>query len=491
MTIQFQCPLCNAPFRVKDELAGKKARCNKCGGSMVIPQIVPQFKMAIGHQATLSPDSNRKWTVAERQQRVLKAFQGDLPPNRIPVTYRLSILLVAVVMVVLPLVYIAFILLVGSGVVYHLTHHTGMFQVVRGKALILAFIVYLAPLVIGVIAVIFMFKPLFARRANIRRSRSLTPEGEPILFEFVERLATAVGAPKPKRIEVDSDVNASASFRRGWISMLLGGDLTLTIGVPLVAGLTTRQFAGVLAHEFGHFRQGAGMRVSYIVRTVSYWFTRVVYERDQWDVWLEDVTDDMDIRIAWVFFVARGFVWLSRRLLWVLMVIGHLVAGVLLRQMEFDADRQQTRLVGSDCFEGTMHRIHELSAASEKSLYDVVSFLRKGSLGDNLPKLVMFNATTMPAKVKSNLRKSVTEASGGLFDTHPSAKLRIASAHNERAEGVFQLDGPASDLFVHFDALCKNVTWDFYRDVTNVQIKPEELGSIDALIANLETDWAT
>lgn len=63
--------------------------------------------------------------------------------------------------------------------------------------------------------------------------------------------------------------------------MLFGNDLVLTIGMPLVLGLSLRQFAGVLAHEFGHFSQGAGMRLTFIIRTISVWFTRVVYERDQ------------------------------------------------------------------------------------------------------------------------------------------------------------------------------------------------------------------
>lgn len=52
----------------------------------------------------------------------------------------------------------------------------------------------------------------------------------------------------------------------------------LTIGLPLVAGLSLQQLAGVLAHEFGHFSQGAGMRLTYIVRSINAWFLRVVYE---------------------------------------------------------------------------------------------------------------------------------------------------------------------------------------------------------------------
>jgi Zn-dependent protease with chaperone function len=70
---------------------------------------------------------------------------------------------------------------------------------------------------------------------------------------------------------LDLQVNASASFRRGFLS-LFSRDLTLTIGLPLVAGLTVRQLGGVLAHEFGHFAQGAGMRLTFVVRSVNAWF---------------------------------------------------------------------------------------------------------------------------------------------------------------------------------------------------------------------------
>lgn len=233
------------------------------------------------------------------------------------------------------------------------------------------------------------------------------------------------------------------------------------------------------------------MRISYIVRKVSLWLTRVVYERDEWDEWLEHVTDDLDIRVGWMFFMARGFVWLSRRVLWVLMVIGHAVSGVLLRQMEFDADRQETRLAGSECFESTTRRIHQLGAASQKSFSDLLVLFKQGRMGDNLPKLVMFNEMTMPARVKGELRKSLEESTTGLFDTHPSAKERIASSRQENAAGIFRLESPAAQLFVHFDALCKNITWDFYRDVTGVHIKPDDLESIDDLIAQRDSHGAT
>jgi len=37
MPIEFRCPNCDALFRVKDELAGRKAECARCGNVSVIP----------------------------------------------------------------------------------------------------------------------------------------------------------------------------------------------------------------------------------------------------------------------------------------------------------------------------------------------------------------------------------------------------------------------------------------------------------------------
>ncbi|MAD80571.1 MAG: M48 family metalloprotease [Pirellulaceae bacterium] len=475
MPIQFNCPLCDASFRVKDELGGKQASCKKCGGSLMIPLAESKLEMVKGKDAKLQLTKSSRAAVAQRQQAILGAFHGNIKPVRVSFAYRLSALLVMCVMLVLPIIYLCFIALIGAGVVYHFTHHTGMLTATRGRAAIFMLIAYAAPAVIGAIAIVFMIKPLFARQSHVRSSRALTPSGEPLLFAFIARLAEAVGAPCPKRIEVDSAVNASAGFRRGWLSFLIGNDLTLTLGVPLIAGLSAQQLAGVVAHEFGHFSQGAGMRLSYVILSISHWFTRVVYERDEWDDWLENVVAEVDFRIGWMFLLAQGFVWLGRGLLWILMMTGHAVSGVLLRQMEFDADRHEARLAGSDLFESTSRRMVELGAANEKSMGDILGLIHQGVLGDNLPQLVMHNISRIPSKTKSKLRKALASETTGLFDTHPSFASRVSNAQQENTPGVFRTDAPASSLLLHFDALCRNVTWDLYRDMFGVHIDPAQM----------------
>jgi len=326
-----------------------------------------------------------------------------------------------------------------------------------------------------------MLKPLFSRPAVRRKPQSLKREEEPLLFAFVERVCEAVHAPKPRRIDLDCQVNASASFRRGLWSML-GRDLVLTLGMPLVAGFNMRQFAGVLAHEFGHFSQGAGMRLTYVIRVISFWFTRVVYERDAWDEQLISWAQGMDVRVGWVLHLARFFVWLTRRILWVLMMVGHGVSGFMLRQMEFDADRHEARLAGSDTFEATARRLAELNVAYQGAQSDLSDFYREGRLGDDLPKLILHNVSQFTPEVYAKLAQMTDESKTGWLDTHPCDKDRIASARRENAPGIFRLDRPASELFRDFAATSKAATWEFYQEIFGDRLRPDEIHPIDELL---------
>jgi Zn-dependent protease with chaperone function len=494
-----------------DQWAGRKGKCKTCGTVVVVPRLAaakqsnPAVPMAGREPDRLPqkpiPDPPAEESIAatsaekpapERmQQAIAAAFDGQIAKIRTPLTYRFGILLVSVVMVLLPLLYLALIALVAYGVYYHLGHHTGMLEAGRGRGAVLVFLAYLAPLIVGVILVVFMIKPLFARPAKRPRTRSLSRDAEPLLFEFVDRVCHAVRAPRPRRIDVDCDVNASASFRNGIWSMIVGKDLVLTIGMPLVAGLEARQLGGVLGHEFGHFSQGAGMRLTYIIRSISHWFTRVVYERDQWDQWLADAAESVDLRFGWVLYLARLCVWVTRRILWLLMIVGHAISGYMLRQMEFDADMHEIRLAGSATFESTSRRLRELGLANQKAHSDLSNFYREGRLGDDVPRLTRFNADQIDEELAAKLQAASEEAKTGAFDTHPPDRLRIAAAQREQAPGILTIDCPASDLFVHYEETCRNVTWDFYCTVFGSQFKATDMHPTDDLLRRQQQERAT
>jgi Zn-dependent protease with chaperone function len=298
----------------------------------------------------------------------------------------------------------------------------------------------------------------------------------------VDRLCDSVRAPRPREIHIDAQVNASASFRRGVLSFF-GNDLVLTLGLPLVSGLTLRQFAGVLAHEFGHFAQGGGMRLTYVVRTISAWFARLVYERDAWDERLRAAANsNIHAIVNFTAWLMIGGVWLSRRVLWLLMWIGHLVSCYMLRQMEFDADRYEARFAGSDCFESTVLRLHELNAANSAAMSDLSNAWRERRLPDDFPRLVLANVEYVNERPEQlqQMHERILAAKTGWADTHPSDGDRVESARRERAAGVFLVEGPAERLFVDYGELCRAATLDYYREIID-DFRPESLVSTDRI----------
>lgn len=392
-------------------------------------------------------------------------------------TYRLWILVVATVMVILPMIYVGVAVLAALAVAWHATHNLAVFQTVR-NARAAAFL-YVAPLIAGGFLVAFMFKPLFASPARRPKRRELDPSKEPLLFAFVDGICQSVRAPRPSRIFVDCEVNASAALDSGPLSPRKR--LDLTIGLPLVAGLSLPQFAGVLAHEFGHFAQGAGMRLGNLIRSINLWFARVVYERDSWDETLDAWAHEWGY-LAVAAWLTKLMVWLTRRLLWVLMHIGAIVSSFLSRQQEFDADRYEARMVGAETFAATSLRLRELGFADRGARADLGRCWQERRLPDDYPRLVVANIPQIPPAMMAIVREAAMSAKTGLFDTHPCDKDRIARARREGAAGIFHLGGPATDLFRDFDSLSRAATFQHYRGMLGNAIDKEQLIPVSDLL---------
>ena len=402
----------------------------------------------------------------------LDGFAGVITRSRPSVAYQLGLAVVAFVMVLLPAIYVGLILLAGWGVWYHATNDFFILQGASGLWFRLLF--YFGPIVVGPIVILFMVKPLFAGRPPASPAMALDVEQERLLFAFIVRICRLVGAPPPRRVEVNCAVNAAAGFRRGAAS-LFGQDMTLRIGLPLVAGLSMRQFAGVLAHEFGHFSQVAGTRLTYVIGQINGWFFRVVYERDRWDLELEGAARAAGFWGGVVLYPTRGWIWLSRRILWALMHVGHAVSCFMLRQMEFDADRCECQVAGSVTFRETTLRLVELNVATGAAFAALDDSWRAQRLPDSLPLFIVGTSTDTPPDVREETGRHVAESKTGVFDTHPCDTDRIRAAEALDAPGVFRSTDPATALFRDFPSLSRQATRFFYEKERALPIQDRNL----------------
>lgn len=388
-------------------------------------------------------------------------------------------------MLILPLLYLGVIALAAYAVYWHAVHNVAIFDGTRG--MLWRAVAYVMPLIAGSTMVLFLIKPLFAKRIARSAPYTIEPSQEPGLFKFVEQVASCVGAPQPRVVQVNCDPNAHAAFRRGWWSMF-GDDLVLCIGMPLVAGLNMRQLAGVLAHELGHFSQRAGMRLTFIIQAIGAWFARIVYERDAWDEKLVQLANSESYWILQLSFqFARLCVWLSRRILWLFMVASRVISCFMLRQMEFNADLHQARLAGGGAFETTSRRIVDLGSAAGYVESTLRESAAAGRLADDLPRQIAALADHIPPHVGAHLEQSFQQRTG-ILDTHPSWKDRIAHVMKDDAPGVFTLEQPASKLFQNFPVLCKWTTIGHYQVWLGRDVNPDHLTPTDKIIETFQID---
>jgi len=409
-----------------------------------------------------------------REQLALELAQTTAEPVvrvRLRLRFRLGLALVAFATLLLPAVYAALVALTIYGVGLHTAYDTWLLN----DANIASIIAYFGPLVVGCVVVVFMAKPFLARPARAPSAMVIRNEQAPLLFQLVERIRTAVGAPQPREIRIDTQVNASAGFRGGVGSLFRRSDLALTIGTPLLAGLTLRQLAGVLAHEMGHFAQGSSMRLTYLIRTVNGWLGRVAYERDSWDGSLARAAKTWDFRIAIVLRVAIFAVWLSRKLLGALALFGHAIGTFMLREMERDADRYEVALVGGGVFESTALRVRLLAVARQEAQAVSMGTWREGSLCEDFGELVAGLADRYTAEERAAIQKLEQDGKQGLFDTHPPDGQRIASAKAAGSSGTFRLESPASALLGDNPEVSREATVRLYQSEPEIRTRPYQL----------------
>lgn len=446
-------------------------------GEMVVAAVTQQHRR---NHAAAAP----KMTVAEIQ----RAFQKDLDAFDHSATVKGRSLSVALTVLVLPLAF-SFAVVVVTMVMIALP--LGWFPIPFRTVLTYGGLIWY-PLAWGVLLAAWIpvfnlmfaaLNMLFSGAKESESVRTLTAENQPVMYEFVSQVCNKVGAPTPTRIDLDTEFNASASFRQGWASFGKN-DLVLTLGIPLIACQTSGQLASVLAHEFGHFRQGSAMRSNYMIRSLTGWFI----ERAQWGHlraqlidYYQDSEDSNDSLLA--IFSYIGF--LGRQMMLGFGLAGHAIAGSLSREMEFDADRHAVHLAGTKNFIDSMARVERYGVAYAVTIENLrMLYVSGGVLVDNIPRLMLHIGKTMPIDVVRRIADAKQTEKQERLDTHPPTRDRVNAAKKISQKGIFHLDRPATDLIRNWTSTCQECTIDFYSEILDEKISADQLTPIEKVLSS-------
>ncbi len=415
---------------------------------------------------------------------VKEAFSGEIPPLTSTMKHRVTRASVAVLMLLLPSIYLVSLVAVAGVTGWHALNDWTWFWLPDGWRYPGLF-VYLALCVAGVVLTLVMLKPLFAPPATLHRPLKLTHQDDPLFFALVDLIAQRVGAPMPVEIHIDCAARAAVGAQHGLLGVS-SGQLVLSVGLPLFGGLTARQLAGVIAHELGRFAPRSGMIWCVLVKAVNTWFTRTVFERDAWDEPLDELIQRHNDYRGTLLKIVKGTIWLNRKFMRGFLKLGALISGRLQRHMEFDADRDQALIAGASVFRDTLLRITELGAADEIVSKRLAHSRDDGKLTDNLPKLIVEQSHTLPERYRKNIMLALQAQQPESNSKHPSAHARIAHAAALDARGIFVLDAAGTALLARYERLCRQASLMHYHQVLGVTVKPEQLVSSAAVNGHAE-----
>lgn len=194
--------------------------------------------------------------------------------------------------------------------------------------------------------VVFLMKFVIKLRNHQPENRiEVSQESEPDLWNFIHQICFETGAPKPKRIYLDPDVNAYVRYTNNLLSLIMPVKKELTIGMSLIEAINVSEFKAIMSHEFGHFAQ-TSMRVGSYVGTANTIIHDLIYNRDKWDTTIQRWAKQ-DFRIAFVAWILIAIIFGIRKVLTVFYFLLNLLHSSLSREMEFNADKFAVSTTGS------------------------------------------------------------------------------------------------------------------------------------------------
>jgi Zn-dependent protease with chaperone function len=269
----------------------------------------------------------------------------------------------------------------------------------------------------------------------VRRARRTEPTGIPLrdedqprLWEEVRSLAEAVGTRAPDEIRLTPQVNASV-WEDSRLLGLVAGRRILTVGVPLVLGLTRQQLRAVLAHELGHYSHGDTALAPVIYRGL---------------VTLAHVTETLGQNtLTGKVFAAYGRLYLR-------------LTRSLTRRQEMEADGWSHRVAGRSASAGAMRAVPALDELWVYFLEEYafpVPGARPDAFFAGFEKLL-----ASPERQREMEELNPGEPDGqSPYDTHPSPWTRLQFFDALPEDGMVDDGAPASELFSGLDAALRQL----------------------------------
>ncbi|MFT4522223.1 MAG: Zn-dependent protease with chaperone function [Bacteroidia bacterium] len=261
----------------------------------------------------------------------------------------------------------------------------------------------------------------------------------PELEDFIKKICAETGAPLPKDIYVDPDVNAYVSYTNTWQSLFLPTKKNLTIGMGLIDCVNLTEFKAIVAHEFGHFAQRS-MKIGSYIHSANTIIHDMIFTRDGWDDILANWRAS-DLRLSLPAWIISPIVWLIRQLLGLFYKFLNIMHSSLSREMEFNADKVAVKAAGSEAILSGLWKLDPGSTTWNETVSHAFLASKKGYFVNNLyahnAQELKRNAanlhqkrTELPKDANGNVHFFMTSevSKAGMYASHPPNDHRESNA---------------------------------------------------------------
>ncbi len=320
----------------------------------------------------------------------------------------------------------------------------------------------------GLFIIFFLIKFIFkSYRFDYSNYVEITRAHQPKIFKIIDEVVNEVGTQQPLKVYISPDVNASVSYNSDFWSMIFPSRKNLTIGIGLVNTTNVSELKAIIAHEFGHFSQKS-MKVGSFVHQANKMIHNMLYDTEGFDKAISGWA-----KVSWVIQIfmlisikiINGIQWILRKTFDFL----YLKHMSLSRQMEFDADRIATYVVGSDINATSLLRVDISDLALQKSLQHHINnttntkniYENQSSTLHFLSKKNNYEIIDGLPNLKDEELKKYDRTKLKIEDqwsSHPTIEQRIKKIREHKIPVKNLEMQPAKTLFEGYEKFCEKLT---------------------------------
>lgn len=371
---------------------------------------------------------------------------------------RISLYIITVFALSLPFFYLASLMAAIFALQWHILSNTDWLTSTNFS---FTAILYFFPIFAGTPLIFLMAKPIIAPAEASEPSFPADIVKDAPILALVESVSMAMGTRVPLAVHFSLTALITVESRPGLMRYLWDRPI-VTIGLPLIGELKTKQLAHLLATELVRFSRHHSFGLLRLLEQVHAFLYHAAYETDAWDASLDRLiqrsTDFTVIALLGV----KGLIAITRLPMALLSQICQLLVSRKIMNATLDADRYACQLSGTEDARSALTRQYFLNAAERLVSEDLRHAVQIGHRIDNIALAVLQKAKSLPLHVINQIKRSACRPNDGPLCVYPSLSRRITALSTYATPPIIQLANPAVEIMPRFEALTNELSRFFY-----------------------------